>query len=143
MPTITTRRFQDAIECIGDTLLIRPNHVSDETGCEMLGKAEFIWANQFDNVANRDFHEQTTGMEVCDQTGGSVDVFVCSVGTGGTLAGVSRALKLRNPRVTIGLADPTARRYTTITHMGNSRPRAVPSAKAVEPHESPTIWSTP
>ena len=45
------------------------------------------WANQFDNVANREFHEQTTGPEIWEQTGGRVDAFICSVGTGGTLAG--------------------------------------------------------
>jgi cysteine synthase A len=64
------------------------------------------WAGQFDNLANREFHEQTTGPEVWEQTGGSVDGFICSVGTGGTLAGVARALKARKPTVTIGLADP-------------------------------------
>jgi cysteine synthase A len=64
------------------------------------------WAGQFDNLANREFHEQTTGPEVWEQTGGAVDAFICSVGTGGTLAGTARALKARNPKVTIGLADP-------------------------------------
>jgi cysteine synthase A len=64
------------------------------------------WANQFDNLANREFHEQTTGPEIWEQTGGSVDAFICSVGTGGTLAGTARALKARKPAVTIGLADP-------------------------------------
>jgi cysteine synthase A len=64
------------------------------------------WANQFDNLANREFHEQTTGPEIWEQTEGAVDGFICSVGTGGTLAGVARALKARNPKVAIGLADP-------------------------------------
>jgi cysteine synthase A len=66
-----------------------------------------IWANQFNNTANRDFHEKTTGVEIWEQTGGEVDAFICSVGTGGTLAGVGRALKARNENVMIGLADPT------------------------------------
>jgi cysteine synthase A len=65
-----------------------------------------IWANQFDNVANRDGHYRTTGPEIWRQTGGKVDGFICSVGTGGTLAGVAAALRERNPKVAIGLADP-------------------------------------
>jgi cysteine synthase A len=65
-----------------------------------------IWANQFDNLANREGHRMTTGPEIWDQTGGKVDAFTCSCGTGGTLAGVSLALKERNPGVRIVLADP-------------------------------------
>jgi cysteine synthase A len=65
-----------------------------------------IWANQFDNLANREGHRVTTGPEIWDQTGGKVDAFTCSCGTGGTLAGVSLALKARNPNVRIVLADP-------------------------------------
>jgi cysteine synthase A len=65
-----------------------------------------IWANQFDNVANRDGHYRTTGQEIWRQTGGTVDGFICSVGTGGTLAGVAAALRERNPKIVIGLADP-------------------------------------
>jgi cysteine synthase len=65
-----------------------------------------IWANQFDNVANRQGHVETTGPEIWDQTEGKVDGFVCAVGTGGTLAGVGIALKDRKPAVKIALADP-------------------------------------
>ena len=65
-----------------------------------------IWANQFDNVANREGHRRTTGPEIWDQTEGGVDGFICSAGTGGTIAGVGLALKERNPDVVIGLADP-------------------------------------
>jgi len=65
-----------------------------------------VWANQFDNVANRNGHVQTTGPEIWDQTGGRIDGFVSSVGTGGTLAGVGIALKDRDPAVKIALADP-------------------------------------
>src|SRR6185312_12266433 len=65
-----------------------------------------IWANQFDNVANRDGHYRTTGPEIWQQTDGKIDGFVCAVGSGGTLAGISRALKERNPDVKIALADP-------------------------------------
>ncbi|WP_303980993.1 cysteine synthase A [Dongia mobilis] len=65
-----------------------------------------IWANQFDNVANRMGHYRTTGPEIWRQTDGKVDGFVCAVGTGGTLAGVSMFLKAQNPKIKIGLADP-------------------------------------
>jgi len=204
------------IDCIGNTPLIRLNHLSDETGCEILGKAEFMnpggsvkdraalgmvkaavaagelqpggtivegtagntgiglalvgsalgyrsiivmpnnqsqtkidtlkahgaevrlippvpyknpehfvhtsgriaadmneakpgsafWANQFENLANRAFHEETTGPEIWDQTMGRVDGFICAAGTGGTLGGVARALKARNPDIGIALSDP-------------------------------------
>jgi cysteine synthase A len=65
-----------------------------------------IWANQFDNLANRRGHYETTGPEIWQQTDGKVDGFVCSVGTGGTLSGVGIALRERNPDVKIYLADP-------------------------------------
>jgi len=65
-----------------------------------------VWANQFDNIANREFHERTTAVEIWEQTGGRVDGFICSVGTGGTLAGTARGLRARKPGVQIGLADP-------------------------------------
>lgn len=210
------KKSRSLLDCIGNTPLIRLNHLSDETGCEILGKAEFMnpggsvkdraalgmiqaamargelrpggtivegtagntgiglalvgralgchsiivmpdnqsrgkidtlkahgaevrpipavpyknpehfvhtsgriaaamnaeepgsayWPNQFENIANREFHEQTTGPEIWEQTGGSIDGFVCAVGTGGTLGGVARALKTRNPDIVIGLSDP-------------------------------------
>jgi cysteine synthase A len=65
-----------------------------------------IWANQFDNVANRNIHTRTTGPEIWAQTDGSVDGFVCAVGTGGTLAGVAASLRGLDPGVKIGIADP-------------------------------------
>lgn len=65
-----------------------------------------FWANQFENTANARIHETTTGPEIWEQTGGQVKVFVASTGTGGTLAGVSRALKERNPQVRTVLVDP-------------------------------------
>ena len=65
-----------------------------------------IWANQFDNVANREAHIEGTGPEIWNQTDGAVDGFVCAVGTGGTLAGVAIALKSRRSSVRIALADP-------------------------------------
>jgi cysteine synthase A len=65
-----------------------------------------IWANQFDNVANREAHVKTTGPEIFADTNGEIDGFVCAVGTGGTLAGIGMALKARKPSVKIALADP-------------------------------------
>lgn len=65
-----------------------------------------IWARQFDNPANKAIHYNTTGAEIWEQTNGKVDGFICSVGTGGTLAGVGAALKERNSAIKIGVADP-------------------------------------
>ncbi len=83
-------------------------HVSQRLAEELAEKLPegAIWANQFDNVANREGHRRTTGREIWDQTGGRVDGFICSAGTGGTVAGVGMALKERSPKVVIGLADP-------------------------------------
>ena len=65
-----------------------------------------VWANQFDNLANREGHRTTTGPEIWQQTGGKLDAFTCACGTGGTLAGVAMALKAQNPKIQIVLADP-------------------------------------
>ena len=76
---------------------------------EELAKTEAngaIWANQFDNVANRKGHYENTGPEIFEQTNGKVDAFICAVGTGGTLAGTGMALKERNPKIIISLGDP-------------------------------------
>ena len=83
-------------------------HVSGRLAKEMAASEPngAIWANQFDNTANRLGHYRTTGPEIWRQTDGKVDGFICAVGTGGTLAGVAMALKERNPRIKIGLADP-------------------------------------
>jgi cysteine synthase A len=86
-----------------------PNNYVRYSGrlAEALAKTEpngAIWANQFDNVANRQAHVETTGPEIWEQTGGKVDGFICAVGSGGTLAGV--ALALQSKGVKIGLADP-------------------------------------
>ena len=88
-----------------------PNNYVKLSGrlAEQLAKTEkngAIWANQFDNVANRQGHIETTGPEIWRQTDGKVDGFVCAVGTGGTLAGVAMALKAFSNSVRIALADP-------------------------------------
>lgn len=66
----------------------------------------WFWANQFENPANGDYHAETTGKEIWEQTEGRVDVLVSSVGTGGTLGGVSRYLKEKNPKLEVVLLDP-------------------------------------
>ena len=88
-----------------------PNNYVRYSGrlAEALAKTEphgAIWANQFDNTANRQAHVETTGPEIFAQTEGRVDGFICAVGSGGTLAGTAAALRERKPGVKIGLADP-------------------------------------
>jgi cysteine synthase A len=90
---------------------VNPNNYVKYSGrlAEQLAKQEAagaIWANQFDNLANRQAHIATTGPEIIESLGGGVDGFVCACGTGGTLAGVGIALKQFNPKIRIGLADP-------------------------------------
>jgi cysteine synthase A len=76
-----------------------------------------VWANQFDNVANREAHYSTTGPEIWEQTGGRIDGFVSAVGTGGTLAGIGMYLKSRNSAIQVALADPPgAALYNYYTH---------------------------
>ena len=77
-----------------------------ENGGGGVNGAGVIWANQFDNVANAAEHYVSTGPEIWQQTGGSIDGFICSVGSGGTISGIGRYLKEQNPNVTIALADP-------------------------------------
>lgn len=88
-----------------------PNHYvhQAERMAEQLEKTEpngVIYANQWDNLANRGAHLKSTGPEIWEQTDGTVDGFVCAIGTGGTLSGVGQFLKEQNPNVKIGLADP-------------------------------------
>lgn len=83
-----------------------PNHYQKVAGRLAQEIPGAIWGNQFDNTANRDAHERTTGPEIWRQTNGGVDAFVSATGTGGTLGGVSRFLKRQNERVQIVLADP-------------------------------------
>jgi cysteine synthase A len=78
--------------------------LAEKLNAELEGGA--IWANQFDNVANRQAHIDSTGPEIWEQTQGKVDGFICAVGSGGTLAGTAQALRDRKPDIQIGLADP-------------------------------------
>jgi cysteine synthase len=118
IPETQTQEKKDTLRLCGAELIevpavpyANPNNYVKVSGriAERLAIAEqsgAIWANQFDNVANRNGHIATTGQEIWAQTDGKVDGFVCAVGTGGTLAGVGIALKEHNPKVVIGLADP-------------------------------------
>jgi cysteine synthase A len=118
IPRTQSQEKKDAIRLMGATLhevdavpYANPgNYVrfSGRLAAELAERepAGAVWANQFDNLANRSAHEQTTGPEIWSQTRGEIDGFICAVGTGGTLAGVSAALRARNASVAIGLADP-------------------------------------
>jgi cysteine synthase A len=83
-----------------------PNHYQKTAGRLAQELPDAIWANQFDNTANRRAHVETTGPEIWEQTDGRIDAFVSASGTGGTVAGVSEYLKSRNPKVRTVLADP-------------------------------------
>ncbi|MBB6584828.1 cysteine synthase A [Ralstonia solanacearum] len=83
-----------------------PNNYQKIAGRLAQATDNAIWANQFDNLVNRQAHYETTGPEIWRDTAGKVDAFVCSTGTGGTLAGVARYLKEQNPAVQTVLADP-------------------------------------
>ncbi|WP_323761201.1 cysteine synthase A [Maricaulis sp.] len=128
-PRTQSREKKDAIRLLGAELIevdavpyANPNHYARYSGAlaAELDKSEpngAIWANQFDNVANRDFHAATTAREIWEQTDGGIDGFICSVGSGGTLGGVSNGLKARRESIQIGLADPGgAALYGFYTH---------------------------
>lgn len=118
IPETQSQEKKDMLRLAGATLVevpavgyVNPNNYVKVSGrlAEELAKAEpngAIWANQFDNTANRQGHIETTGPEIWQQTDGKVDGFVSAVGTGGTLAGVAMALKGFNPKIRIALADP-------------------------------------
>jgi cysteine synthase len=118
MPETQSQEKKDMLRLCGAELILvpavpyrDPNNYVRYSGrlAEALARTEAngaIWANQFDNIANRQGHVETTGPEIWEQTEGKVDAFVSSVGTGGTLAGVGIALKERNKDVKIVLADP-------------------------------------
>ncbi len=118
IPETQSQEKKDMLKLCGAQLVevpavpyANPNNYVKLSGrlAQQLAKTEpngAIWANQFDNVANRQAHIDTTAREVWDQTDGKVDGFVCAVGSGGTLAGVSMGLKSKNPKVQIAIADP-------------------------------------
>ncbi|PZN92163.1 MAG: cysteine synthase A [Alphaproteobacteria bacterium] len=113
MPETQSREKQDTLRALGAELVLVPAapysnpchyvHTSRRLAEETPGA---VWANQFDNVANRMAHIKTTAPEIWAQTGGRVTGFTCACGTGGTLAGVAMGLRAENPDVQIALADP-------------------------------------
>ncbi len=118
IPETQSQEKKDMLRLAGATLVevpavayANPNNYVKVSGrlAEELAKTEpngAVWANQFDNIANRQAHIETTGPEIFAQTEGEVDGFVAAVGTGGTLAGTGMALKERNSRIKVALADP-------------------------------------
>jgi cysteine synthase A len=118
MPRTQSQEKKDAVELMGAELVevdavpyANPNNYIRYSGqlAEELNEKEpagAIWANQFDNLANRQAHIDATGPEIWAQTHGRIDAFICAVGTGGTLAGVSAFLRTQNSDIAIGLADP-------------------------------------
>jgi cysteine synthase A len=118
IPETQSQEKKDALRLMGAQLIEvpakpyrDPNNYVKISGrlAERLAKTEpngAIWANQFDNVANRQAHVETTGPEIWEQTGGRIDGFTAAVGTGGTLAGVAIALKERRPEIVTAAADP-------------------------------------
>ncbi|MDC7682919.1 cysteine synthase A [Asticcacaulis sp. BYS171W] len=118
IPRTQAQEKKDAIRMLGAKLIevdavpySNPDNYVRYSGrlAEELAKTEpggAIWANQFDNVANRNAHIDATAPEIWEQTGGKIDAFICAVGSGGTLAGVGMGLRGFNPDIKIGLADP-------------------------------------
>jgi cysteine synthase A len=118
IPDTQSVEKKDALRLLGAQLIEvpavpyrNPNNYVKISGriAEQLAQSEAagaVWANQFDNVANRQAHVEGTGPEIWQQTNGRVDGFVCAVGTGGTLAGTAMALKARRPAIRIAAADP-------------------------------------
>jgi cysteine synthase A len=118
MPETQSQEKKDMLRLCGADLRLvpavpysNPENYIRQSGrlAEELARTEpngAIWANQFDNVANRQAHIETTGPEIWEQTDGKLDAFTCAVGTGGTLAGTGIALKERNKDIRIVLADP-------------------------------------
>jgi len=118
IPETQSQEKKDALKLLGAELVEvpavpykNPNNYVKVSGrlAEQLAKTDpngAIWANQFDNVANRQAHIETTAREIWNDTNGKVDGFICSVGSGGTLAGVAAGLKEFNKDIKIGIADP-------------------------------------
>jgi len=118
MPETQSQEKKDTLRLFGADLRLVPAvpykdpgnyvHVSGRLAVEMAATEPggAVWAQQFDNTANRDGHYRTTGPEIWEQTGGRIDGFVSAIGTGGTLAGVGTFLKERRASIKIALADP-------------------------------------
>ncbi|MBP0445230.1 cysteine synthase A [Roseomonas sp. SSH11] len=112
VPRTQSQEKLDFLRMIGaDLRLVDPKPLADPNhyvnySRRLAEEMGAVWANQFGNSANATAHEMTTGVEIWEQTGGKIDAFTCSCGTGGTLHGTARALKAKKPGVKIVLADP-------------------------------------
>jgi len=118
MPDSQTQEKKDALRLCGAELREVPAvpyrnpknyvHVAERTAAELTKTEQHgvLYANQWDNTANREGHLASTGPEIWEQTDGSIDAFICAVGTGGTLAGVSEYLKQQDPKIVTAVADP-------------------------------------
>ena len=164
MPQTQSREKIDALRISGAEVRLVPAvpyrdpdhyaHQARRYADELNGVAPLsAWfADQFDNTANRDWHEATTGPEIWQDAGGRVDGFVCAAGTGGTLAGVGRALKARNPAVCIALADPAGSALASyintgeLVASGNSISEGIGSSRITANFDGAPIdlaWSIP
>ncbi|KZC17539.1 MULTISPECIES: cysteine synthase A [unclassified Rhodanobacter] len=164
MPETQSREKIDALRIAGAEVRLvpavaykDPNHYAHQARAhaEAANAADpgSAWfANQFDNTANRDWHEATTGVEIWQDAGGCVDGFVCAAGTGGTLAGVGRALKARHPGVRIALADPAGSALASYVNTGelvaagNSISEGIGSSRVTANFDGAPIdlaWSIP
>ena len=142
MPISQSKEKIDSLEILGaDLHLVNAASYSDpkhyihtaQRLAEKLnkqGEHGAIWARQFDNPANMEIHRRTTGVEILEQTNGKVDAFICAVGTGGTLAGVSTALKDHNENIAIGIADPSG--ASLYQYFRNGELEASPGGSIIE-----------
>ena len=109
------------------------------------GRKLIYWANQFDNVINKQAHRETTAEEIWSQTEGKIDGFICSVGTGGTLAGVTEGLKNKNKGIKIGLSDPHGSalysyiKNNTLTMEGSSITEGIGTSRITKNFENTPI----
>jgi cysteine synthase len=113
MPETQSQEKKDTLRALGADLVLvpptayaNPGHYVHTSRRLAEETPDAVWANQFDNIANRLAHVKTTGPEIFNQTGGKIDGFTCAVGTGGTLCGTALALKERNSNIQIALTDP-------------------------------------
>ena len=113
MPRTQSEEKKDAVKLLGAELIevdavpyANPKNYVRYSEEVAKNTKDAIWANQFDNTANRDAHIKTTAPEIWEQTNGKVDGFICAVGSGGTIGGVSMGLKAKNKDIQIGIADP-------------------------------------
>jgi len=112
MPETQSREKMDTLRALGAELVLvpaapfsNPGHFV-HTSRRLAEESGALWANQFDNIANRKAHIMGTAEEIWAQTGGKIDGFTCAAGTGGTIAGVGMGLKAKNDKITIALSDP-------------------------------------